>query len=149
MVVAVAMCGCQAEVVARIGSVIVSLVCVFFFQAEDGIRDSSVTGVQTCALPIYACDAFPVLLLGDFGQQVRDFTPQIGGYALQPADRNRLAIQAATPAGGLARPVAGGSQDRREHVGVPGEPVSVGGTALRYPSGITRKVCVGRTGPMA
>src|SRR5260370_26659031 len=27
--------------------------CLFFFQAEDGIRDSSVTGVQTCALPIY------------------------------------------------------------------------------------------------
>src|SRR5260370_22144157 len=28
--------------------------CVFFFfQAEDGIRDSSVTGVQTCALPIF------------------------------------------------------------------------------------------------
>src|SRR5882762_9072470 len=26
-------------------------ICVFF-QAEDGIRDSSVTGVQTCALPI-------------------------------------------------------------------------------------------------
>src|SRR5260370_32190516 len=26
----------------------------FFFQAEDGIRDSSVTGVQTCALPILA-----------------------------------------------------------------------------------------------
>src|SRR5437764_61469 len=25
----------------------------FFFQAEDGIRDTSVTGVQTCALPIY------------------------------------------------------------------------------------------------
>src|SRR5260370_24784605 len=28
----------------------------FFFQAEDGIRDSSVTGVQTCALPISAPD---------------------------------------------------------------------------------------------
>src|SRR2546422_6360037 len=26
---------------------------VFFFQAEDGIRDVAVTGVQTCALPIY------------------------------------------------------------------------------------------------
>src|SRR5437762_7656638 len=26
----------------------------FFFQAEDGIRDTSVTGVQTCALPISA-----------------------------------------------------------------------------------------------
>src|SRR2546429_6022176 len=25
----------------------------FFFQAEDGIRDVAVTGVQTCALPIY------------------------------------------------------------------------------------------------
>src|SRR3989454_12570254 len=36
-----------------------SLVCAhwffffFFFQAEDGIRDYKVTGVQTCALPIY------------------------------------------------------------------------------------------------
>ena len=25
---------------------------IFFFQAEDGIRDVAVTGVQTCALPI-------------------------------------------------------------------------------------------------
>src|SRR5262249_17720799 len=30
----------------------VSLDVFFFFQAEDGIRDWSVTGVQTCALPI-------------------------------------------------------------------------------------------------
>src|SRR5438046_9721356 len=29
----------------------------FFFQAEDGIRDWSVTGVQTCALPISLCGA--------------------------------------------------------------------------------------------
>src|SRR2546426_9008302 len=28
----------------------------FFFQAEDGIRDYKVTGVQTCALPIYLPD---------------------------------------------------------------------------------------------
>src|SRR5205809_4879956 len=28
------------------------LICFFFFQAEDGIRDVAVTGVQTCALPI-------------------------------------------------------------------------------------------------
>src|SRR2546429_2591311 len=28
------------------------LLCFFFFQAEDGIRDVAVTGVQTCALPI-------------------------------------------------------------------------------------------------
>src|SRR5699024_11490285 len=32
----------------------------FFFQAEDGIRDRNVTGVQTCALPIFAARApFP------------------------------------------------------------------------------------------
>src|SRR5262244_4285807 len=29
------------------------LLFFFFFQAEDGIRDWSVTGVQTCALPIF------------------------------------------------------------------------------------------------
>src|SRR5436189_1587681 len=30
----------------------ISVFGFFFFQAEDGIRDTSVTGVQTCALPI-------------------------------------------------------------------------------------------------
>src|SRR6266850_3910254 len=30
------------------------ILCFFFFQAEDGIRDYKVTGVQTCALPISA-----------------------------------------------------------------------------------------------
>src|SRR5699024_11917040 len=32
---------------------------VFFFQAEDGIRDRNVTGVQTCALPISSARKFP------------------------------------------------------------------------------------------
>src|SRR5205823_9398725 len=36
-------------------SLIVWLCCFFFFQAEDGIRDKLVTGVQTCALPIFCC----------------------------------------------------------------------------------------------
>src|SRR5256884_3365281 len=31
---------------------LLSWLCFFFFQAEDGIRDVAVTGVQTCALPI-------------------------------------------------------------------------------------------------
>src|SRR5207245_8724553 len=31
---------------------LVLLLLFFFFQAEDGIRDATVTGVQTCALPI-------------------------------------------------------------------------------------------------
>src|SRR5260370_19516411 len=39
----------QAEDGIRYSSVTGVQTCVFFFQAEDGIRDSSVTGVQTCA----------------------------------------------------------------------------------------------------
>src|SRR5438270_505982 len=46
------MIGVRADV--RI-SVLFCLFC-FFFQAEDGIRDLTVTGVQTCALPIFQFD---------------------------------------------------------------------------------------------
>src|SRR5947209_10867429 len=35
----------------------------FFFQAEDGIRDIGVTGVQTCALPIYTLTREQLLTL--------------------------------------------------------------------------------------
>src|SRR5437764_10696593 len=35
-----------------LSSLLLLLLFFFFFQAEDGIRDTSVTGVQTCALPI-------------------------------------------------------------------------------------------------
>src|SRR2546421_884337 len=44
----------------------------FFFQAEDGIRDLIVTGVQTCALPISAAQAIEMFCYG-----VRKF---IGAY---------------------------------------------------------------------
>src|SRR5256885_11862931 len=36
--------------------------CFFFFQAEDGIRDYKVTGVQTCALPILAWACMKAIL---------------------------------------------------------------------------------------
>src|SRR5437870_8448901 len=36
-------------------------VYIFFFQAEDGIRDGHVTGVQTCALPICTSICLPRL----------------------------------------------------------------------------------------
>src|SRR5256885_5661040 len=35
--------------------------CFFFFQAEDGIRDYKVTGVQTCALPISSPETIEIL----------------------------------------------------------------------------------------
>src|SRR5688500_19514033 len=38
---------------------LVLLLLFFFFQAEDGIRDYKVTGVQTCALPISALCMMP------------------------------------------------------------------------------------------
>src|SRR2546429_4270978 len=37
----------------------------FFFQAEDGIRDVAVTGVQTCALPISFADVITQIVLMD------------------------------------------------------------------------------------
>jgi len=43
--------------------------CFFFFQAEDGIRDRDVTGVQTCALPISSREHAP-WALNDFGIRV-------------------------------------------------------------------------------
>src|SRR5215213_5332164 len=45
-------------------SVLVNYV-FFFFQAEDGMRDWSVTGVQTCALPISAPTGAPQLAADD------------------------------------------------------------------------------------
>src|SRR5258706_8580898 len=44
--------------------------CVFFFfQAEDGIRDWSVTGVQTCALPILLSLALAIALTASAGKR--------------------------------------------------------------------------------
>ena len=44
---------------------------VLFFQAEDGIRDSPVTGVQTCALPILPDLRTPVRLELPIAKSVR------------------------------------------------------------------------------
>src|SRR5256885_7763281 len=51
----------------------------FFFQAEDGIRDYKVTGVQTCALPIWRCPFGSVgveqqtpAVLGRLGERARE-----------------------------------------------------------------------------
>src|SRR5882762_82933 len=47
----------------------------FFFQAEDGIRDSSVTGVQTCALPIWGtASGGAVFRSTDFGAAFTNVT---------------------------------------------------------------------------
>src|SRR5699024_11373697 len=52
-------------------SFLCSLMFCFFFQAEDGIRDRNVTGVQTCALPIslitHSSPSFRAVVLSIFG----------------------------------------------------------------------------------
>src|SRR6266536_4399651 len=54
---------------------------LFFFQAEDGIRDPLVTGVQTCALPISGSLAEALDLLAGDGD---DLTVLAGGMSLLP-----------------------------------------------------------------
>src|SRR2546422_6897383 len=53
----------------------------FFFQAEDGIRDVAVTGVQTCALPILEQvgldEDLPVGDRDDVGRNVRRDVPRL------------------------------------------------------------------------
>src|SRR3712207_7357134 len=65
----------------------------FFFQAEDGIRDIGVTGVQTCALPI---STQPQAALPITPADVREYRPDLGptahvfaaGYSLRSQVRS-------------------------------------------------------------
>src|SRR2546427_8130082 len=54
-----------------------SMMFFFFFQAEDGIRDLTVTGVQTCALPIY----FRPLPVESAGDELSELTRALNGTA--------------------------------------------------------------------
>src|SRR5205823_7185688 len=84
----------------------------FFFQAEDGIRDKLVTGVQTCALPIHPPETLGLspggmsavhLQACDFGSQ-----PALSSIPSEPRavscavwiDRIRFAGQGLQPVGG-------------------------------------------------
>src|SRR6266550_6856339 len=86
----------------------------FFFQAEDGIRDVAVTGVQTCALPIYSPSAAarlarprsrdPAVQHGDPHRsghrrhntrpQDRNPTPDTNSRCSNNSNRHRLALRA-------------------------------------------------------
>src|SRR5256885_9452816 len=74
-----------------------SLLFFFFFQAEDGIRDYKVTGVQTCALPICVFATTPPYF--DYNWTVRgDLDPALvkkltdAFLALDPAKPEHKAI---------------------------------------------------------
>src|SRR5205807_6811071 len=76
----------------------------FFFQAEDGIRDYKVTGVQTCALPIFLfkgsawnvkfklADGLKVLARARVSSYVKRGDVQLVVSALQPRDKGGLQL---------------------------------------------------------
>ncbi len=92
--------------------------------------------------------ALAVLFLGGLRQAVADVILEVGGDALEPADRDRLFLDAAAPAGGLARPVAGASEDARKHIRFPIDHVGVAVAARRDQSDIFGDRRVRRTGPL-
>src|SRR5437667_1432109 len=68
----------------------ISIVVFFFFQAEDGIRDRDVTGVQTCALPIFigvqSEDVAEALVAPDEFDMVLEHVPRDPGLDQHDAD---------------------------------------------------------------
>src|SRR2546430_17604322 len=106
----------------------------FFFQAEDGIRDLTVTGVQTCALPIYVVRGRDAGLCrrADPPADQRSTQVQIGrGCGVSGAGTQRLLEAPVLPA--IARLAA------------PGLPLAVFQTAVS----IADTHFVGRLGPRA
>ena len=73
----------------------------------------------------------------------------VGGDALQPADRDRLAVDAAAPAGRLARAVAGAAEDAGEHVRLAVQHVGVGEAPLRDQPDVFGNVGVRGARPLA
>src|SRR5258708_40143594 len=76
----------------------------FFFKGEDGIRGDLVTGVQTCALPIWG---------GDF--HARATVPDADGL-LTPGGFARVRVQVAPPALALLVPDASVLPDQSDHI---------------------------------
>src|SRR5258708_21768423 len=64
------------------------LVICFFFQAEAGIRDDLVTGVQTCALPIRAGYDADLDAIADASRSAREWIAK-----LEASERKRTAIK--------------------------------------------------------
>src|SRR5256885_15933532 len=80
------------------------MVVFFFFQAEDGIRDYKVTGVQTCALPISATSAtFNVSTTTIPSAQTATVTATLNGVS-------KTATLSLSGGGGSATPLTGTSK---------------------------------------
>src|SRR5690554_6145462 len=76
----------------------------FFFQAEDGIRDADVTGVQTCALPIYTWIVEGKQIVMVAHSQGNLFANSAYDYAASQTDAESLKLVHIAP----ATPIANG-----------------------------------------
>src|SRR2546429_2155143 len=86
-----------AGLLTRLSIPIRSLVWSFFFQAEDGIRDVAVTGVQTCALPILIRNRGTVcgsLAHADPASELPAVLLALGGHAVARSTRGERTIPA-------------------------------------------------------
>src|SRR5207253_5301540 len=81
----------------------------FFFQAEDGIRDGHVTGVQTCALPILSRTMLP--------SEFDHLHDQLRGSSARSASWARRAVQQTSPPLALetVNPFSGGFWSHSKH----------------------------------
>src|SRR5438876_12363823 len=79
---------------------------LFFFQAEDGIRDGRVTGVQTCALPILNSGILPFYYL------IKDKIPEFTWEIKRENEKNNQ-IQLFAPRVRNKRPSLLRSEERR------------------------------------
>src|SRR5256886_13669285 len=79
--------------------------CLLFFQAEDGIRDLTVTGVQTCALPISLRHALDEWLTLD----LRDTSTLTRGHRVA-----KLVVSGGVSGGRLSVVSAGSPMNKRE-----------------------------------
>lgn len=91
----------------------------------------------------------PVLFARNSRQQILDVAAQIGRHAFQPADSNRLSIQAASPASRLAGTIAGAPEDGGKHVRFAIEQVRIGIPTLRDEAYVFGNVSVSGAGPLA
>src|SRR6185437_14436136 len=74
-----------------------------FFQAEDGIRDKLVTGVQTCALPIFGLDAiFPTAKIYSVHGQLYDAVDRDLLLSYKESTTGQILHEGISEAGALA-----------------------------------------------
>src|SRR5699024_9321543 len=95
----------------------VECILFFFFQAEDGIRDRNVTGVQTCALPIlldgqyHEVDSSEMAFKVAGSMALKEAVPKASPVLLEPL----MAVEVTTPEEYMGD-VIGDLNSRRGHV---------------------------------